>query len=232
MQHRIVSREAWTAARKAHLEREKAFTRLRDELSAERRDLPWVKVGKTYVFDTPDGGQTLSELFDGRSQLIVYHFMFAPEDREGCRGCSLLSDHVDSANQHLAHHDVTFVAVSRAPLARLAAYRQRMGWHFRWVSSLGSDFNADYHVSFTPEDLAKGPTSYNYEIRKNQTADEAPGLSVFCTDDSGAVFHTYSSYGRGGDLLIGAYNYLDLTPKGRNEARPMDWVRRHDRYGI
>ena len=232
MQHRIVSQDEWLAARRVHLQREKEFTRLRDQLSAERRDLPWVKVGKTYAFDGPDGEETLADLFAGRSQLIVYHFMFGPADEEGCPGCSFLSDHVDGANLHLPHHDVTFVAVSRAPLSRLDAYRKRMGWRFKWVSSYGGDFNRDYQVSFTKEDLAKGPTSYNYQVRATQSEGEAPGISVFYKDAAGDIFHTYSSYGRGGDLLIGAYNYLDLTPKGRNESRPMDWMRRHDRYGV
>ncbi len=228
-QPRIVSREEWTRERKAHLAKEKEFTRLRDQLSAQRRELPWVKVGATYVFDTPRGKQTLADLFDGRSQLIVYHFMLGPDDTEGCPGCSFLVDHVDGANLHLAHHDVTFVAVSRAPLAKLEAYKKRMGWHFPWVSSGNTTFNYDYNVSFTQEDVAKGAATYNYE-KLDEAIDDLPGISVFYKDANGDIFHTYSSYSRGGDILIGAYNYLDLTPKGRNESSTMDWVRRHDRY--
>ncbi|TWT01645.1 thioredoxin family protein [Reyranella sp. CPCC 100927] len=228
-QPRIVSREEWTRERKAHLAKEKEFTRLRDQLSAQRRELPWVKVDTTYVFDTPKGKQTLADLFDGRSQLIVYHFMLGPDDTEGCPGCSFLVDHVDGANLHLAHHDVTFVAVSRAPLAKLKAYKKRMGWHFPWVSSGNTTFNYDYNVSFTQEDVAKGAATYNYE-KLDEAIDDLPGISVFYKDANGDIFHTYSSYARGGDILIGAYNYLDLTPKGRNESSTMDWVRRHDRY--
>ncbi|MFL6711552.1 MAG: DUF899 domain-containing protein [Sulfurifustis sp.] len=227
--HRIVSREEWLEARKAHLAREKELTRLRDRVSAERRELPWVKVEKNYVFDTPDGARTLAELFDGRSQLVVYHFMFGPGWEQGCDGCSFLADHIDGANLHLAHHDVSLVVVSRAPLAEFQAYRKRMGWKFKWVSSYGSDFNYDYHVSATPDDIASGGVYYNYEVVKD-AGEEMPGISVFYKDDAGDVFHTYSSYARGGDILIGAYNYLDLTPRGRNERTIMDWMRRHDEY--
>jgi len=228
--HPVVSREEWTAARKAHLRREKELTRLRDQVSAERRALPWVKVDKTYVFDTPDGKQTLAQLFDGRSQLIVYHFMWRHDLDTGCSGCSFLCDHIDGANWHLPHHDVTLLAVSRAPLAKLDAYRKRMGWQFRWVSSLGSDFNFDYHVSFTKDDLADGKVYYNYDMTDGWGMEELPGISVFTKDAKGDIFHTYSSYARGGDLLIGAHNWLDLTPKGRNETTIMDWMRRHDEY--
>jgi predicted dithiol-disulfide oxidoreductase (DUF899 family) len=231
MEHRIVSREEWLAARVSFLAREKEFTRLRDRIAAERRELPWVRVDEPYLFEGPDGKETLSDLFDGRSQLVVYHFMFGAGWKEGCPGCSFLSDHIDGANLHLAHHDVSLVAVSRAPWPEFQAFRKRMGWRFKWVSSHGCDFNRDYQVSFTRDDLAKGPTSYNYEVREKQSEGEAPGISVFLKDATGEVFHTYSSYGRGGDLLIGAYNYLDLTPKGRNEATPMDWMRHHDKYG-
>jgi predicted dithiol-disulfide oxidoreductase (DUF899 family) len=229
MTHRIVSRAEWIEDRKAHLANEKEFTRLRDRLSAERRALPWVKVDKDYVFDTPDGRQSLPDLFAGRSQLIVYHFMWRWDLDQGCDGCSFLADHIDGADLHLAHHDVSLVVASRAPLAKLEAYRRRMGWRFKWVSSYGSDFNYDYHVSFTPEDLAKGVVYYNYDMTE-ASIEELPGLSVFFKDAAGDVFHTYSSYARGGDLLIGAYNYLDLTPKGRNETEIMDWMRRHDEY--
>lgn len=226
----IVSRDEWIAARKRLLQQEKELTHQRDRVSAARREMPWVRVDKTYVFDTPAGRRTLADLFDGRSQLIVYHFMMGPEWKEGCPGCSFLADHIDGAVQHLVHHDVMLVVVARAPLSNIETFRKRMEWGFRWVSSYGSDFNSDYGVTFTKADLAKGPTSYNYEVREEQTEGEAPGISVFYKDDQGDVFHTYSSYARGGDILIGAYNYLDLTPKGRNEEDTMDWMRHHDRY--
>jgi predicted dithiol-disulfide oxidoreductase (DUF899 family) len=234
MQHNpVVSREDWLAARKWHLAREKELTRLRDQVSAERRRLPWVRIEKEYVFDTPEGKRTLSDLFDGRSQLIVQHFMFAPEWDEGCLGCSFGADHIDGANQHLVHHDVSFVAVSRAPLAKIMAYRKRMGWKFPWVSSAGSDFNYDFHVSFRPEELARGKVFYNFE-ETDASIEELPGSSVFYKDEAGTVFHTYSSYGRGNEEVIGAYMLLDLTPKGRNETGPngnlTDWVKRHDEY--
>jgi len=229
--HKIVSRQEWTEARKAFLDKEKEFTRARDRLSAERRALPWVKVDKAYVFDTPEGKKTLAELFDGRSQLIVYHFMLGPDWEEGCPSCSFLADHFDGANIHLAQRDVTFVAISRAPLAEIEAFKRRMGWRFPWVSSFGSDFNFDYHVSFA--DVAVGKDGdYNYE-RQEIVSDEMPGASVFYKDETGGVFHTYSAYARGLDILVGAYNFLDLTPKGRDEAElpwTMAWVRHHDRY--
>jgi predicted dithiol-disulfide oxidoreductase (DUF899 family) len=227
--HPVVSREQWTVARKAHLLREKELTRLRDKVSAERRALPWVKIDKTYVFDGPNGKETLAQLFGSNSQLIVYHFMWRHDLDTGCDGCSFLSDHIDGANLHLAHHDVSLVVVSRAPLAKLEAYKRRMGWQFKWVSSYSSDFNYDYHVSFTEDELAKGKVYYNYEMTE-ASIEELPGISVFFKDAAGDVFHTYSSYARGGDLLIGAYNYLDLTPKGRNEETTMNWMRRHDEY--
>ncbi len=231
---RIVARDEWLAARKELLRKEKEHTRQRDELARQRRALPWVRVEKPYVFEGPRGTETLADLFDGRSQLIVNHFMFAPGWEEGCRSCSFRADHIDGALVHLAHRDVTLVTVSRAPLAQLEAFKQRMGWRFKWVSSHGSDFNADYGVSFTADDLAKGPTSYNYRLRERQTEGEAPGTSVFYKDASGDVFHTYSTYGRGDETTIGAYVYLDLVPKGRDEdglAFSMAWVRHHDRYG-
>src|SRR5712691_10931976 len=230
---RIVSEAEWLAARKQHLTKEKEFTQLRDQLSAERRKLPWVKVEKPYVFDGPNGKETLADLFDGRSQLIVYHFMFGPGWEEGCRSCSFLADHIDGALVHLAHRDVTLVAVSRAPLPQIEAFKQRMGWHFKWVSSYGSDFNYDYHVSFTQDERAKGKVYYNYEMRAF-SSEELPGTSVFYKDATGDIFHTYSCYARGNDILIGAYNYLDLVPKGRDEdalAFTMAWVRHRDRYG-
>jgi predicted dithiol-disulfide oxidoreductase (DUF899 family) len=229
----IVSRDEWLAARKQLLNKEKELTRLRDQVSAARRDLPWVKIETNYVFDGPHGKETLADLFDGRSQLVVYHFMFAPGWEEGCRSCSFLADHIDGALVHLAHRDVTLLAVSRAPLSQIEAFKRRMGWRFKWVSSYGNDFNRDYHVSFTKDDIARGKTYYNYEERESPSEGEAPGTSVFYQDRTGNIFHTYSSYARGGDMLIGAYNYLDLVPKGRDEdglAFTMAWVRHHDRY--
>jgi predicted dithiol-disulfide oxidoreductase (DUF899 family) len=234
MQHnRIVSRDEWLAARKQHLSKEKEFTRLRDELSRQRRELPWVRVEKRYVFDGPDGKETLVDLFDGRSQLVVVHFMFGPGWEEGCKSCSFGADHLDGALVHLAHRDVTLVVVSRAPLPQIAAFKKRMGWRFKWVSSYGTDFNFDFYVSFTKDDMAKGRVYYNYDMCEFPT-EEAPGTSVFYKDGSGDIFHTYSCYARGGDMLIGAYHYLDLVPKGRDEdalAFTMAWVRHHDRYG-
>jgi predicted dithiol-disulfide oxidoreductase (DUF899 family) len=233
VQHRLATREDWLAAREQLLRKEKEFTRLRDRLSAERRELPWVRVDKDYVFEGPDGKETLAELFDGRSQLIVYHFMFGPGWEQGCPSCSFVSDHIDGANRHLPHRDVTLLAVSRAPLEQIQAFRERMGWRFKWVSSYGNDFNRDYHVSFTEDEMAQGEVYYNY--RKGEfPSEEAPGVSVFYKDATGAVFHTYSAYARGLDMLVGAYNYLDLAPKGRDEASlpwTMAWVRHHDRYG-
>ena len=232
-QNRIVSQDEWLAARRQHLSKEKEFTRLRDELSRQRRELPWVRVEKRYMFDGPDGTQTLADLFDGRSQLIVYHFMFGPGWEQGCPSCSFLSDHIDGTVVHLAHREVTLLAVSRAPLQQIEAFKKRMGWRFTWVSSYSTDFNFDYHVSFTKEQMAKGAVDYNFAPREFPS-EEAPGLSVFYQDEHGDVFHTYSAYARGLDLLVGAYNYLDLAPKGRDEdalAFTMAWVRHHDRYG-
>jgi predicted dithiol-disulfide oxidoreductase (DUF899 family) len=231
--HPVVSQEQWLAARKDLLLKEKEFTQLRDKINAERLALPWVKVEKDYVFNTPKGKKTLSELFDGRSQLIVYHFMLGPGWEAGCPGCSFLSDHVDGALPHLEHHDVTWTAVSRAPLPEIEAYRKRMGWKFPWVSASGSDFNYDYHVSFTKEDLASGTVTYNFTdmpVKAESAGTELPGLSAFYKDDSGDIFHTYSSYARGGEELIGTLMILDRAPKGRNEKSTMDFVRRHDEY--
>jgi predicted dithiol-disulfide oxidoreductase (DUF899 family) len=231
---KVVSEAEWLDARTKLLTKEKELTRVRDALSASRRELPWVKVEKNYVFDTPSGRQTLAELFDGRSQLIVYHFMWRRELGEGCVGCSFLADHIDGANLHLAHHDVSFVVISRAPLPELETFKRRMGWRFKWVSSYGSDFNFDYHVSFTQDDLTKGQVYYNYRMTE-ASIEELSGISVFYKDANGDIFHTYSSYGRGNEEVLGAYIYLDLTPKGRNETGPnhnlTDWVRHHDRYG-
>ena len=230
--HKIVSHDQWIAARKAHLADEKAFTRARDALSKKRRELPWEKVEKSYVFDGPNGKETLADLFGGKSQLIVYHFMLGPDWEEGCPSCSLLADHFDGAAVHLAQRDVAFVVVSRAPLAQIEKFKRRMGWRFKWVSSFGNDFNFDYQVSATPEEKAKGIANYNYEITEFPS-EERPGTSVFYKNAVGEVFHTYSSYGRGLDILIGAYNFLDLAPKGRDEAGlkyGMAWVRHHDKY--
>ena len=231
--NRIVTREEWLAARKQHLAKEKELTRLRDELCRERRALPWVRVEKNYVFDGPDGKETLADLFGGRSQLVVYHFMFGAEWQEGCPSCSFVSDHVDGARVHLAARDVSMVMVSRAPRVKIEAFRKRMGWRFKWVSSHGSDFNRDFHVCFTKEELAEGAVEYNY-ARQAFPSEEAPGLSVFHRDARGDVFHTYSTYGRGVEPLVGTYMILDLVPKGRDEDHlgfSMEWVRHHDRYG-
>jgi predicted dithiol-disulfide oxidoreductase (DUF899 family) len=230
-QREIVSEAEWLIARKDLLTREKEFTRQRDALSAARRQLPMVKIDKQYVFEGPEGKETLADLFGGRSQLIVYHFMFGPDWEEGCKSCSYLADHFDGANWHLAHRDVSFVAISRAPLSKLESYKKRMGWRFKWLSSEGNHFNFDYHVSFTKEDEKKNKVYYNYEVGEF-ISDELPGLSVFHKDEDGDVFHTYSTYARGLDSLVGAYNFLDLVPKGRDEDpdSTMDWVRRHDQY--
>src|SRR5215471_6602890 len=215
--HRIVSRDQWIEERKALLAREKEFTGLRDQLSRERRELPWVRVDKHYVFEGTNGKQTLSELFDGRQQLIVYHLMFDPSWDEACSRCSFWADNFNGVQVHLNQRDVTIVAVSRAPFAKLAAFQRRMGWIFNWVSSFGSDFNYDYHVSFVRDQLGQGEVIYNYIPVKNSMP-ERPGISVFYKDTSGSIFHTYSCYARGLDMLNVAYHYLDLTPKGRDEA--------------
>lgn len=233
MEHPVVSQSEWLEARRKLLAEEKALSAQRDRVNEARRALPWVKIDKAYVFDTPQGKRTLADLFDGRSQLIVQHFMFGPDWEAGCLGCSFGADYIDGANQHLRHHDVTFVAVSRAPLDRLLAYKKRMGWKFDWVSSAGSDFNFDFNVSFTDADRARGKVFYNFgEI--DSTMDELPGVSVFYKDEQGNVFRTYSSYARGSEEVIGAYMLLDLTPLGRNETGPngnlTDWVKRHDEY--
>jgi predicted dithiol-disulfide oxidoreductase (DUF899 family) len=226
-----VSEAEWLVARKDLLAREKEFTRQRDALSAARRQMPMVKIDKEYVFDGPNGKETLADLFDGRSQLIVYHFMFGPGWEVGCKSCSYLADHFDGANGHLPHRDVTFLVVSRALLSEFEPYKRRMGWRFKWVSSHGNDFNFDYHVSFTKDDEAKGKVYYNYGMGEFMS-DELPGLSVFYKDENGDIFHTYSTYARGLDILVGTYNFLDLVPKGRDEnpESTMDWVRRHDQY--
>ena len=231
--HQVVSGDEWLAARKALLVKEKEFTRLRDELSRWRRELPWEPVTKSYVFDGPAGPVGLDELFDGRGQLIVYHFMFPIGDDAGCPHCSFWADNFNGIDTHLAARDVTLVAVSRAPFATLAAYQKRMGWNFAWYSSEGTDFNYDLQVSFTPEQLADGTAVYNY-VATDPGFTDREGISVFAKDDDGGIFHTYSTYARGIDMLNGAYHFLDLVPKGRDEAGHADtqfWVRRHDEYG-
>lgn len=232
--HKIVSPDAWLDARKRLLDKEKAFIHLRDELSAERRELPWVRVDKTYVFDGQDGKETLQQLFDGRSQLVIYHFMFGPgADNTPCKSCSFWADSFDRNVMHLNARDVTMLAVSRAPLARLEAFKKRMGWTFKWVSSGGTDFNFDYNVSFPQDAAANGGATYNY-APKTFAATEMPGISVFHKDADGTVFHTYSCYSRGIDAMNVTYQYLDLVPKGRDEAglpHTMTWVRYRDAYG-
>jgi predicted dithiol-disulfide oxidoreductase (DUF899 family) len=227
----VVSQEKWLAARREFLREEKEFSKQRDRLAARRRQLPWVKVDKDYAFDTPKGRRSLAELFDGRSQLIVYHFMLAPGWEEGCRGCSFVSDHFDGAVAHLNARDISFTAVSSAPLPEIERFRERMGWRFNWVSSQGTSFNRDFHVSFTQEEVDSGKADYNFTTREIGGT-EMPGLSVFAKGPDGAVYRTYSTYSRGLDLLIGAYNLIDLVPKGRDEdpEAPMKWVNLHDRY--
>ncbi|MBZ0122692.1 MAG: DUF899 domain-containing protein [Roseovarius sp.] len=230
---KVVSRTAWLKARKALLAQEKRLTHRREALNAARRKLPWVRVEKDYVFHGPEGRATLSDLFQGRSQLLVYHFMFGPTWEEGCPSCSFIGDHMDGPLPHLHARDVTLVAVSRAPYLKIQAFQKRMGWKFPWYSSFGNDFNFDFHVSFTPEEIAKGKVYYNYRSTTFRIED-APGISAFYKDSRGEIFHTYSSYARGLETLLGTYNFLDLAPKGRDEdglAFSMAWVRHHDRYG-
>jgi predicted dithiol-disulfide oxidoreductase (DUF899 family) len=229
MTQRIVSHEEWLKARTAHLAKEKEFTRLRDELARERRELPWERVEKTYVFDAPEGRVGLADLFGKHGQLIVQHFMFGPDWNEGCPSCSFWSDNFNGIDSHLAARDTAFVVISRGTLAKLEAYKKRMAWTFRWVSSAGNDFNFDYAVSFKPDETE---AKYNYGTIKPY-GEETPGVSAFCRDDDGVIYHTYSTYARGLDMLNGAYHLLDLTSKGRDEAGlpfAMNWVRRHDRY--
>ena len=231
-EHKTVSADEWLAARRALLAEEKALLKAHDALAAKRRALPWVKVEKRYEFEGPDGRETLSDLFDGRSQLIIKHFMLGPDWEEGCVGCSFGADQLDGQLVHLVNHDVMLVAISRAPLAKIQAFQKRMGWHFKWVSSFGSDFNFDYHVSFTDEDRARDRAFYNFELGRYMS-DEMPGFSVFYKDEAGQVFHTYSVFARGTDQLGSTYSLLDLTPKGRNEPPGGDltaWVRHHDKY--
>ncbi len=231
--HRVVSKEQWQKEHKEYLNEAKEFTRLYDKQVAMRKQLPWLKVEKEYVFEGPQGNVSLSDLFEGRNQLVIQHFMYGPEDTDGCVGCSFSADHVDAARMHFEHNDLSFAAISRAPLGNFTGYKARMGWNFTWVSSFANDFNYDFHVSFRKEDLNDGKGYYNFEWCE-MDGGEAPGTSVFYKDESGNIYHTYSCYGRGGELLIGAYNFLDITPKGRNENGPngnlTDWVRHHDKY--
>ena len=229
--HSVLSADRWVDARKALLAREKELIRLHDQVARERRALPWERVDKNYVFDTAGGRRTLADLFEGRGQLLVQHFMFGPGWEQGCPSCSFMADHTDGMNVHLAQRDITFVAISRAPLAEIVRFRSRMDWQFNWVSSHGSDFNHDFCVSFTPEEHAKGEVYYNYGMTAF-TAQEAPGVSVFYKNDAGEIFHTYSTFGRGVEVMMGAYYMMDLTPKGRDETpgQGMEWVRHHDRY--
>jgi len=230
---KVVSHNEWVDARKEFLKKEKEFTRQRDEISRQRRELPWEKVEKNYEFETAGGKVSLANLFGGRSQLVIYHFMLGPGWTEGCKSCSYLADHFDGMTIHLANRDVTLAVISRAPIAEIESFKKRMGWKFRWVSANSSDFNFDYQASITPDEVGKKQVYYNYEMMEFP-AEERPGLSVFAKDASGAVFHTYSSYARGLDILVGTYNFLDLVPKGRDEAglkHTMAWVRHHDNYG-
>jgi len=232
-QHKVVTREEWLAARKDLLAKEKRLTRETDAVTADRLALPWVKVEKNYVFDSPSGKKSLADLFGGRSQLIVKHFMFGPGWKEGCVGCSFGSDQVGGALVHLEHHDVSYVAISRTPLAEIEPFKKRMGWNFNWVSSANNDFNFDYNVSFRKEDATDGKVYYNYEMAPFMS-EELSGLSFFYKDPAGNIFHTYSTYGRGDEKMLATYMLLDMTPKGRNETGPRhnlsDWVRHHDRY--
>jgi predicted dithiol-disulfide oxidoreductase (DUF899 family) len=230
--HAIVDEKQWLSARKDLLQKEKEFTRRRDEITRLRLELPWVKVSTNYVFDGPQGKETLSDLFGGKSQLIIYHFMFGPGWEEGCPSCSMLADHLQGSLVHLANRDVRLAVVSRARISQIEAFRKRMGWNFKWVSSFENGFNRDYNVSFSQQEMAQHQMYYNYTMQEFP-ADEAPGLSVFYKDEQGNIFHTYSTYGRGLDILLGVYNFLDMAPKGRDEdalSFSMSWVRHHDRY--
>ena len=232
--HPVVSREQWLQKRKELLGREKELTRLHDQLAAARCDLPWVRIDQNYVFDAPDERKvTLADLFAGRSQLVIYHFMFGPDWQEGCPSCSYVSDHINATLPHLAARDVTVTMVSRAPIEKIEDFKKRLGWRFPWVSSFGNKFNSDFHVSFTKEEMARGKVNYNY-TEQEFPSEEAPGLSVFYKNAKGEVFHTYSSFGRGLDAILGTYMILDFVPKGRDEDHlefSMAWVRYHDRYG-
>lgn len=228
-EHKVVTAQEWRKARLEFLQKEKEFTKLRDELSWQRRNLPWEKVEKTYVFDGPQGKESLSDLFAGKSQLVVYHFMFAPEATQGCVACSFMADNFNEIVIHLKQRDVTMLAISLAPLEKLEAFKKRMGWSFKWVSSGQNDFNYDFHVSFHPEELANGTAQYNYDKVETKNPNRE-GVSVFYKDEHGDIYHTYSSYSRGLDMLMTAYHYLDLVPKGRDEQPDMHWLKFHDKY--
>jgi len=229
MKHKVVSKDEWTKARIELLKKEKEWTRAKDELSQMRRDLPWVKIDKKYIFETNEGARSLFDLFGDRSQLIVYHFMLNPEWNEGCRGCSFLMDNLPARMEHFNQKDVAFVAVSQAPLEKINAFKKRMEWDFKWASSFGSDFNYDFHVAFKPEDVKAGEIYYNYQTTKDDVMSDREGLSVFYREGDN-IYHTYSTYARGLDILLATYNYLDLTPKGRDEKENMRWVKHHDKY--
>ena len=232
MTHPTVTRDQWLVERRALLAREKALTQLQDQIAEQRRALPWVRLRQDYALDTPAGPRRLAELFQGRRQLLVQHFMFGPGWAEGCKSCSYMADHLDAMTPHLAQRDIALLVVSRAPLAEIEPFRQRMGWRFPWASSHGSTFNQDFNVSFGPQDRVDGAVFYNYEMRPFP-ATEAPGISIFCKDEAGDVFHTYSTFGRGVEVMMGTYGLIDLTPRGRDEAEleyTMAWVRHHDRY--
>lgn len=228
----LVNRDPWLVERRALLAREKELTHLQDRLAEARRKLPWVRLADDYVFDTPEGPRRLADLFQGRRQLVVQHFMFGPGWPEGCPSCSFMADHLDAMAPHLAQRDIALLAVSRAPLAEIEGFRRRMGWRFAWASSHGNSFNRDFNVSFEPQDRIDGQVFYNFEMQP-LPLQEAPGISVFCKDDAGEVFLTYATFGRGLEVMMGSYGLIDLTPRGRDEAGldyPMAWVRHHDRY--
>jgi predicted dithiol-disulfide oxidoreductase (DUF899 family) len=230
--HPVVSETEWLSARKELLQKEKEFTRRRDEISRLRRELPWTEVSTNYVFDGPQGQETLADLFANKSQLIIYHFMFGPGWEQGCPSCSMIADHLGGIVPHLAARDVRLAVVSRARIAQIEAFKKRLGWDFKWVSSFANGFNRDFNVSFSQQEMAQHSMLYNYQMQ-DFPADEAPGLSVFYKDEAGRIFHTYSTYGRGLDILLGVYNFLDMVPKGRDEdalPHPMAWVKHHDRY--
>jgi len=227
--NKIVSKSEWTKARQQFLVKEKAFTHQRDELSAERQKLPWLKIDKEYVFNSEEGNVSLSDMFKDRSQLIIYHFMFAPEWTQGCPGCSFMADHYNPAVVHLNHHDVSLVTVSRAPINKISAFKRRMGWNFEWVSSFDNDFNRDFRVSFTAKENASGLKLYNQETEEGKLSD-LPGMSVFFRDENGNIYLTYSTFARGLDMFLTTNHLLDIAPKGRNEESGMDWVKHHDRY--
>lgn len=225
----VVSPAEWLVSRRKLLAAEKELTRLRDDVNDQRRGLPWVLIEKEYVFDTVEGPLTLADLFDGRSQLLVQHFMFAPGWKQGCKSCSFMADHTDGMNKHLSHHDVSFVAVSRATVPEIQTFQERMGWSFRWVSSNQNSFNYDFGVSFSPNKVAAGSIDYNFG-EWDMIGEEWPGISAFFLGEDGSIFRTYSTYGRGVEVMMGSYAMLDLTAKGRNEVEGMDWARHHDRY--